>query len=143
MEKINPIVIDTWAWIEYFSGTEEGKIVAKYLSEHECYTPSIVLGEIAGKYFRENFPSSEVRKRLLFIMKMSNIINLDVELAIEGGLCWVELRNLAKTKNLSKKPSLSDGIILAATRKINGRVITGDPHFKFLKEAIFLGAKNS
>jgi len=137
--KIAPVIIDSWAWIEYFSGTKEGKIVAKYISESECYTPSIVLGEIAGKYLRENFPSSDVRKRLLFIIKVSNIINLDVELAIEGGLCWIELRDLAKTKNLPKKPSLSDGIILAATRKINGKVITGDPHFKFLKEAIYLG----
>lgn len=139
MWKIAPIIIDSWAWIEYFSGAEEGKIVANYISEQECYTPSIVLGEIAGKYLRDNFSSSEVRKRLLFIIKVSNIIKLDVELAIKGGLCWIELRDLAKAKNLPKKPSLSDGIILAATRKINGKVITGDPHFKFLKEVIYLG----
>ena len=77
-------------------------------------------------------------------MKASNIITLDVELAIEGGLCWIELRDLAKAKNLAKTPSLSDGIILAATRKINGNdVITGDSHFKFLNETIFLRKQNS
>ena len=123
----------------FFSGTEEGKVVAKYISEQECYTPSIVLGEVAGKYFRENFSNSEVRKRLLFIIKVSSIVNLDIELAVEGGRCWIELRDLAKAKKLPKKPSLSDSIILAAARQLNGRIITGDPHFKFLKETIYLG----
>ncbi len=57
-------MIDTYAWIEFFIGSEKGKIVKKYLlSENEIYTPSVVLAEIAGKYLRENISEKIVRKK--------------------------------------------------------------------------------
>ena len=142
-EVINIIVVvDSWSWIEYFIGSKHGAVVAKYIEKEDCYIPSIVLVEIAGKYIRENFPESEVRKRIIFITKKSEIVELNIELAIMGGKCWIELRNIAKQKGLSKLPSLADGIILATARYLRGKVLTGDEHFRFLDDDVIFVGKN-
>ncbi|HIE32764.1 MAG TPA: type II toxin-antitoxin system VapC family toxin [Thermodesulfobacteriaceae bacterium] len=48
------VVVDSYAWIEYFSGSKAGELVKEYLiSASSAYTPSIVLAEIARKYMRE------------------------------------------------------------------------------------------
>ena len=45
------VVYDSYAWIEYFRGSEKG-LKVKELLRHKGYTPSIVLAEIARKYLR-------------------------------------------------------------------------------------------
>ncbi len=59
-------VYDTYAWIEYFRGSEKGAVVKRLLESQEGYTPSIVLAEAARKYRREGFSEDDILKRLLF-----------------------------------------------------------------------------
>ncbi len=40
-------VYDTYAWIEYFRGSEKGAVVKRLLESQKGYTPSIVLAEVA------------------------------------------------------------------------------------------------
>jgi len=47
------IVLDSYAWIEYFLGSDTGRTVREYLNTEEVVTPSIVLAEIARKYLRD------------------------------------------------------------------------------------------
>jgi predicted nucleic acid-binding protein len=61
------VVYDTYAWVEYFLGTDKGLRVRTLLKEEGGYTPSIVLAEISRKYLREGVNPETVRKRLLFI----------------------------------------------------------------------------
>ena len=68
------VVIDTYAWIEYFRGTKKGEIVKNYLlSAENVYTPSIVLAEIVRKYIRENYSRDVVKRRLKVIAEISLI----------------------------------------------------------------------
>jgi len=133
------IIIDSWAWIEYFAGSAYGSIVREYLSdEYTVFTPNVVLLEIAGKYAREGFDEKETLKRLLFILKKSDILEFDHELAVKAGKCLLELRENAKRLRLKKEPGIVDGLLLAMARKLKGKILTGDEHFKDLKEAIFI-----
>lgn len=46
-------VIDSNGWIEYFKGSEYGKMAKKYIDGCNCATPTIVLVELSDKYQRE------------------------------------------------------------------------------------------
>ena len=48
-------MIDSYAWIEYFKGSEEGKRAKRYTEKGNCVTPTIVLAELSDKYHREGW----------------------------------------------------------------------------------------
>lgn len=53
MEKT--LTIDSYAWIEYFKGSNEGVIVDNTLEEYETiYTPVNVLAEVCEFFKRKN-----------------------------------------------------------------------------------------
>ena len=131
------IVLDSYAWIEYFLGSEAGKVVKEYLDTDEAATPSIVLAEIARKYLREQVEEKDVLGRLLFITANSAIAEINADLSIASAKAYLEL--LEKTKKLKlNKPSLIDGIVLATGRSLGAKIITGDEHFKGLNEIIYI-----
>jgi predicted nucleic acid-binding protein len=80
---------------------------------------------------------AEIERRLYFIASKSDIESLDVELSLEAAKAWSELVVAAKKAQLSP-PSLSDGIVLAIARKHRTKVLTGDLHFRGLKEVVML-----
>jgi len=134
------VVVDTYAWIEYFRGTAKGKVVKRYLLSAEgIYTPSIVLAEIARKYLREGFSENVVSKKLEVIAIISTIIPIDTELALRAGGTYLELLKHSRKQKLKQKPSLNDAIVLATARMVRAKVMTGDQHFKNLKETLWLG----
>jgi hypothetical protein len=67
-------VIDSYAWIEYFQGSEYGKKAKKYIENGNCATPTIVLAELSDKYHREGWKFWE--KDLRFIVSKTKIIDL-------------------------------------------------------------------
>lgn len=129
------IILDSYAWIEYFLGSEAGKVVKQYLGSEEVATPSIVLAEIARKYIREQMEEKDVLRRLLFISANSGIMEIDAKLSLAAAKAYMELLKKAKIEGLAK-PSLADGIILAVGRALTAKILTGDEHFKGLKEVI-------
>ena len=57
------IVFDTYAWVEYFIGSERAIVAKEYIERgEEIVTSDIVLAEIARKYLREGVGIGEVRK---------------------------------------------------------------------------------
>lgn len=134
------VVVDTHAWIEYFRGTAKGEAVKKHLlSARNIYTPSIVLAEIARKYLREGLARDAVGERLRLITNISTIIPIDAELALEAGEAYLELLKHSRKLKLKQKPSLNDAIVLATARRVGAKVITGDQHFKNLRETLWIG----
>jgi predicted nucleic acid-binding protein len=132
------IVFDTYAWVEYFIGSDRGSTVREYLEKGEkVITPDVVLAEVARKYLKEGMDMAEIERRLYFIASKSDIESLDVELSLEAAKAWSELVVAAKKAKLSP-PSLSDGIVLAIARKHRTKVLTGDLHFRGLKEVVML-----
>ncbi len=134
------LVVDTYAWIEYFQGSKKGEEVKEFLlSAENVYTPSIVLAEIARKYIRENIPREIVKQRLKIIVEISFIVYINAEIALEAGKTYLELVKHAKDKGLRQKPSLNDALVLAIARKLGAKILTGDKHFKDLEETIWIG----
>ena len=132
------IVIDSYAWIEHFIGSEKGRKVDKILEDaEEVYTPDTVLAEVARKYVREGVEPKLVDERLEEIVEASNIICLDAKLAANAANSYIELEANAKKCKLSR-PSLFDAIVLAAGRSIESNIITGDHHFRNLPETIWI-----
>lgn len=132
------IVMDSYAWIELFLGSEKGKKVIEIVSSaDEVITPDLVLAEIGRKYIREGANEKEVKNRLKFIEENSIVACLDADISIEGGKAFLEL--LEKSKKESKnKPALTDSILLALARKYSAKIVSSDKIFEGMKEVILI-----
>ena len=62
----------------------------------------------------------------------SKIINVDEELSFQAGLIHCEMRKTLKDFGLA------DSYVLATARKLSAKILTGDIHFKNIKEAVLL-----
>jgi len=131
------IVLDTYAWVEYFIGSEGGKITREHLRAENTFTPSIVLAELSRKYLREGIGEKEILTRLNFIAAKTTIANIDAELSLSAARAYLELYEAAK-KNKQGGPSLADGIVLATARALKARLLTGDEHFRGLPDIQFM-----
>lgn len=124
------IVVDTFAWIEYFFGTEKGKIVKEYLNEeYHLFTPTVVLIEISCKSAKEKWNFFEI---LRFIKSKSTIIGMKEETLEKCGKIYIEQR---KRKG---KFGMNDAAIWATAENLKAKVLTGDEHFKDFKEVIMI-----
>ncbi|MBI5254067.1 MAG: type II toxin-antitoxin system VapC family toxin [Euryarchaeota archaeon] len=118
-------VFDSFAWVEYFAGTERGTKVKKIVDGSEViYTPAICLTEIKAKYLREGRDPSE---RLGFIESRSLILAIDREVALKAG----EVK-------INHKLHTTDALIYSCALIKKCEVVTGDPHFKGLSAAVIV-----
>ncbi|MBI2126266.1 MAG: PIN domain-containing protein [Thaumarchaeota archaeon] len=133
------IVIDSYAWIEIFSGSTKGEEARNSIAKADSvFTPDIVLAEVARKYSREGMEETTIHERLRTILETSESLSIDDTIAIEAAKSSIQLEKNAKETKLSK-PSLFDAIVLAIAKTNRAKVLTGDQHFKGLHETIWLG----
>ena len=131
-------VYDTYAWIEYFRGSEKGAVVKQLLKSQGGYTPSIVLAEIARKYRREGFNEDDILKRLLFIAGKTEIVAIDIEVSLKASKAYLELLELSKKLKL-RTPSLADAIVYSIATLKQNKLVTGDKLFKNIENIIYIG----
>ncbi len=137
------IVADTYAWVELFIGSEKGEKAKEVLANADMvYTPDIVLAEIARKYLREGVGEDVIIERLKLMVKCSQVVNVNFEIAMESAKAYLELKEKAKQERL-RDPGLFDAIVLAVAKAYSAKVLTGDEHFKGLKETIWIGQNRS
>ena len=122
------ILFDTYAWIEYFLGSAQGKIAESYLKE-EVITPIIVLLELSYRADKENW---KFKTYLDFIKLHSTITNINEEFILEFGSFY------NKIKNRIPKIGLAEIIILMTSIREDSKILTGDIHFKGFPNIIFL-----
>ena len=129
-------IIDAYAWIEYFRASKYGEVAKEYIESANSVTPSIVVSEVSRKLQKEIELGNETvegrLKRLEFISATSQVVELDFELAVVAGKTDCEM------KKKEKGWGLADSIVLCTARKLKGKVVTGDEHFRDLKEVIFI-----
>ena len=129
-------VIDTFAWIEYFKASKMGEFAKEYIESENSVTPTIVVSEISRKLRKDIELGNETQegriRRLEFIRATSRIVDLDFETAVETG----EINE--KLKDKAKGWGLADSIILCTALCLQGKVVTGDDHFRELEEVIFI-----
>ncbi len=124
------MLLDSFAWMEYFMGTNKGEKVKRSAEGNsQLYTSPIVIAEIYSKSLRTD---GNAQERTDFIMKRCAVVTLDEKIAIEAAKIHAE--NKVKTPDFG----LADAIILASARSRNMKVLTGDSHFKNFNDAVIL-----
>ena len=125
------LVVDSWAWMEYFEGSSVGKRIRdKIIDErNEIFTHVVSIAEIISKVRRRE---KDVDTAWKAITTLSRIINLDEIDSKETGL----LHAIIKSHNPNF--GLADAFVLSAARKLEAKVLTGDPDFKGIDDAILI-----
>jgi len=127
----NMYVVDAYAWIEYLIGSRAGETVKSLLDRErtETYTCAVTLAEVVSKVAREG-ADAEIAYDIL--LSNSEVVNADATLSKDAGMLHAALRKSIPDFGLA------DAYVLALARRIKAKVLTGDPHFRNIKEAILL-----
>lgn len=122
-------LLDSWAWVEFFAGSKTGELVKTYVMDEnqEIIISSINLAEIY-RIALDRFDEQTAEKRRRAMNSRCYLIPVDEEIAIKG----------AKFRH-ERDWGLGDAIIYATAIREDAKVLTGDLHFKGLKDVIFLG----
>lgn len=127
------VLVDSWAWVEYFNGSSVGiNEVAAVIenSQDKVVVSTVNIAEVYNSFLRDypypdNERFAEVSRKAM--KQRSYVFDVDEEIAVES----------AKIKH-EMKWDLGDSIIYATAKKEGAMVLTGDPHFKGMKDVIFL-----
>ncbi len=122
------VVFDTYAWIEYFLGSEQGKIVESYIKE-SIITPFIVLLELSYRADKEGW---NFKQYLDFMKVNSKITSVTEEFILKFGQVY------NRVKKDVPGIGIADAIVLLTALEENAKILTGDEHFKNLPQVIFL-----
>lgn len=121
-------MIDSWTWIEYWRGGKAADKAAEHIEgDEEAVLSTINLTEIYFWVLRF-YDKALADAKLKTVMQRCQIIPVETEIALEAARI---------KKNL--KLALADSLILATSRNLGARIVTGDDDFKGLKEVVFLG----
>lgn len=122
------ILVDSFGWIEYLAEGQLAERYEEYLANlAEVVTPTIVLYEVYKRLKRER-KEEEALLVIAQIMK-TKVVPLSEEIAL-----------LAAGISLKHTLPMADAIVYATAMKETCPVVTSDPHFKGLKDVIYLGA---
>jgi predicted nucleic acid-binding protein len=123
------VLIDSWAWVEFFAGTRMGEEVRTYVmnEDQEIIISSINLAEIY-RLALDRFDELTAEKRRRAMISRCYLIPVDEEIAVLGARFRHE-----------RDWGLGDALIYATAIREGAEVLTGDRHFKGLSGVIFLG----
>jgi len=126
------VLVDSWAWIEYFKGSTTGEKVKELIenSQDKVIVSAVNIAEVYNSFLRDYSPSDNKRyaeASRKAMKQRSYVYDVDEEIAVDS----------AKIKH-EKKWGLGDSIIYATAKRVDAKVLTGDPHFKGLNDVIFL-----
>ena len=124
-------VVDAHAWIEYFLGTDKGNEVKKILEseDNEIFSSIMTIAEVVSITKREK---RDAEQKYMDMINLSKIYGINSIFAKEAGILHAE------TKKEIKDFGLADAFVLLTARKLEAKIVTGDPHFKGFKEAILI-----
>ena len=123
------VLIDSWAWVEFFAGTRIGERVRTFVMDEDqvIIISSINLAEIY-RLALDRFDEQTAEKRRRAMISRCYLIPVDEEIAVHGARLWHK-----------RDWGLGDALIYATAIREGAQVLTGDPHFKGLNDVIFLG----
>ena len=125
------LVVDSWAWVEYLDGSASGKKADEALqTASELWTSAASVAEVVSKY-RRSGRDEEPAVRAITVLSKVGVPSL--EDARQAGRIHAELK--ATAPNFS----FADSFVLQLARKVGAKVLTGDPDFRGLKEAVVIG----
>ena len=124
-------LIDTYAWVEYFIGSDKGKVVKKVIEEEKnvIATPECVLAELKGWAIRESLNFKEL---YTVVRKLSDILCITTSDWLEAASIRSEIRKTLKDFGMI------DALIIAQQKRLGYMVVSGDPHFENIEDIMFL-----
>ncbi len=125
-------VIDSYAWLEYFMGTKVGERVKEIIdNSEEKITPTICLAEVYAKTLKVE-DQQLAEKQKAFIKEKSAIVFLDEMIAVEAA------KVLVNNKKEIDGWGMADSIVYATAIVKKADVMTGDEHFRKLKNVLLI-----
>ena len=124
-------IIDTYAWMEYFIGSKKGEVLIKLLSDetNELITVDCCLAEIKGWSLRNS----------LNFEQLFNIIRANSKIILMSENNWIQAgKERFEQRKTQKDFGLIDSAILVKQKELRTQVVSGDKHFKNLKNIVFL-----
>jgi predicted nucleic acid-binding protein len=118
------VVLDTWAWIEYWKGNEEVREII--VGPEDKITSMITIAELE-RFYGAN--TERMDSMVTKIRARSRLVPVDLAIA----------RTAGSVRRNMKEGGIADAIIYATALKNRARVVTGDPHFKTMEHVIFVG----
>jgi predicted nucleic acid-binding protein len=115
-------VVDSSAWLEYFTGGPNAEYFAKAIEDVDnLLVPSITIYEVFKKVLLER--GEEAALQVVAQMKTGHLIEMEEDLAID-----------AARLSVAHKVPMADSIILASARAHDAWVWTQDDDFKGLNK---------
>ncbi len=124
-------IIDSYAWIEYVLGSKKGEILKKLFlnSTNQFFTVECCLAEIIGWSLR-------YKQDGVAIMK---VIKTNSQLLSVNEMNWINAgKERFEQQKTQKDFGLIDAVIVIKQNELNCKVVTGDKHFKQMKNVVFL-----
>jgi predicted nucleic acid-binding protein len=97
-------------------------------NQSPLFTSTITLSETVRYFIAEGRSQATVRVCLNDIRTRSTVVPVDETIAVTAG--QLKKREIA---------GIADAIILATARAGDHKVVTGDPHFREIPDAVYLG----
>jgi len=123
------VLIDSWAWIEYWKGGEAAARAAPYIEGKErAVISSVNLAEVYYWVLKEyGAEMAEAKSRTM--LRRSHTIAADVTIATSAAKLKAEHRL-----------GLADSFVLATARSADATLVTGDPDLRRFRDVAFLGS---
>ena len=124
-------IIDTYAWVEYLTGSEKGKRVKELFQDtkNRFITIECCLAELKGWTIKENLHFQEI---LNIVQTNSKIIPVLMNDWIHAAAIKSEIAKGVRDFGLV------DALLIAKQNNLKCRIITADKHFTNLKNIEFL-----
>ncbi|MBS3176832.1 PIN domain-containing protein [Candidatus Woesearchaeota archaeon] len=128
---MNKIIIDSSAWIEYFKGTEKGRLVREQILKQNTllYTTGLIVAEVCTKFLKEGLPTEEA---VTAMKSLTSIIPFDFRVGEEAAKIYINERKKRE------KFGLADAHVIATARLVKGKILTCDYDFHEISEALVL-----
>ena len=125
-------IVDAWAWIEYFIGSEKGLTLKKLIKNkmNKFITMECTISELKSYCLR----TGQDFNRIYNALKRNSIF---LPVLQETWLVAAEIKH--ETRKKIKDFGLIDSILVAKQREFNCTIVSGDRHFKGMKKVVYIG----
>lgn len=125
-------IIDTYAWIEYVNGSNKALMLKRLFDnlENKFITLECCIAELVGFSLKKGIRSKGI---IELVRANSIILPVLTKNWIESAKIKLEIRK--KVPNFG----LIDAILISKQKELNCKIISGDPHFKNIKNVEYIG----
>ncbi len=121
------VLVDSWAWIEYFKGTAFGEKARSYIEgEEKVIVSAINVAEV--RLFLLRHKRAEEGRLIRFLLSTSFPIPISTEIALQ-----------AAGEKHEKNFGMADAIVLATAKLHDAKIVTGDDDFKGEQNVFYIG----